>query len=275
VNVLRHHPLSFLEKAQAFLEESEAENNLLLAQAFGMGSGGVTLSSAPVLATVHDDHGRVVAAALRTPPKNLILTRAPDEALSSLAEALRRDRVGLPGVVGPDDAAERFARFWAGTRCKRSLELVMYVCDAVAELPEGPGALRLATPADAPLLQEWTAAFQRDTHEPWDEQPVRAFVAHQLADQTLFVWEHDGPAAMVALQGATARGIRVTHVYAPPERRGQGHARRAVAAVTRRMIDAGRAFCVLYADKNNETSNALYQRVGYRPLSEASEWRFT
>jgi len=42
----------------------------------------------------------------------------------------------------------------------------------------------------------------------------------------------------------------------------------------RLLIDRGYAFCCLYADRANPTSNRIYQRIGYEPVCDVVEYRF-
>jgi len=39
-------------------------------------------------------------------------------------------------------------------------------------------------------------------------------------------------------------------------------------------LDAGATACMLFTDRANATSNAIYQRIGYRPVTTACEYRF-
>jgi len=44
--------------------------------------------------------------------------------------------------------------------------------------------------------------------------------------------------------------------------------------LSQRQLDRGRRFCTLFTDLANPTSNALYQRIGYRPIADFLEIRF-
>jgi predicted GNAT family acetyltransferase len=65
----------------------------------------------------------------------------------------------------------------------------------------------------------------------------------------------------------------VNAVYTPPELRGQGYATATVAALSHLLLDRGYRFCCLYTDLANPTSNAIYQRIGYRPVTDSSVYR--
>jgi RimJ/RimL family protein N-acetyltransferase len=45
-------------------------------------------------------------------------------------------------------------------------------------------------------------------------------------------------------------------------------------AVSQAALDAGARDVVLFTDLANATSNALYQRIGYRPVADRVEWSF-
>ena len=69
--------------------------------------------------------------------------------------------------------------------------------------------------------------------------------------------------------------VRVLAVYTPPEHRGRGYGGAVTAAVTQAALDAGADDVVLFTDLANPTSNALYQRLGYRPIEDRAVVEFT
>jgi predicted GNAT family acetyltransferase len=122
------------------------------------------------------------------------------------------------------------------------------------------------------LVAAWMAGFAVDGRLPGHEGEVlRRSAATRIAGGALFLWDDGGaPASMASLQGATRHGIRVSFVYTPPERRSRGYASACVAAVSARALAGGSRFCTLYTDLSNPTSNAIYQRLGYRRIGEAA-----
>jgi predicted GNAT family acetyltransferase len=46
-----------------------------------------------------------------------------------------------------------------------------------------------------------------------------------------------------------------------------------VAALSARVLAAGQR-CILYTDRANPTSNAVYRRLGYRAVSEGLRYEF-
>jgi predicted GNAT family acetyltransferase len=110
-----------------------------------------------------------------------------------------------------------------------------------------------------------------------DQSPARDVetIERRLAQNTLSIWEVDGVAvAMCGHGGRTPNGIRIGPVYTPPEHRGRGYATSLTARVSQRQLDDGRRFCFLYTDRANPTSNAIYERIGYRKVCEAAQLAF-
>ena len=97
----------------------------------------------------------------------------------------------------------------------------------------------------------------------------------RVHEGSVFIWD-DGRrlVSMAAWSGRTPNGVRVNFVYTPPEYRRSGYASACVADLTQRLLNEGRAFCCLYTDLANPTSNKIYQTIGYRPVCEMSDFHF-
>ena len=272
---------AFLTEAEPLLLADEERHNLIL------GIAG-TIRDTPDLYPLRSlwlvrDAGEVVAAALRTPPYNLILARprsAP--ALAALAEALAGE--DLPGVTGTEPEVEEFAGFWSrnsGVAGRVNMRQGVYALEQVEPLPAVPGSARVATADDRALALRWWVAFGEEVlHEggPGRER-AEASVDHKLssANSGLLLWEDGGePVSLAGWGGPTPNGIRIGPVYTPPELRGHGYATALTAELSQRLLDGrlyegGRRFCFLYTDLANPTSNAIYERIGYRRVAEAAE----
>jgi predicted GNAT family acetyltransferase len=93
--------------------------------------------------------------------------------------------------------------------------------------------------------------------------------------RVILLWERDGVGVSCAnIARRTPHGAAVAFVYTPPEHRSRGYATSCVAELTQRQLDAGAAFCCLYTDLANPTSNAIYARIGYRPVCDSEWWEF-
>ena len=93
----------------------------------------------------------------------------------------------------------------------------------------------------------------------------------------MWLW-HDPTGVVVSLAGRnpTLAGVaRLGPVYTPPQHRRRGYGTAITAACTRDALRGGAHHVVLFTDLANPTSNALYQRLGYRPVSDRTITTFT
>ncbi len=270
-DVVRHPGAgAFLARAEPWLLRGEDRNNLLLSLAYARAGSGAGADDT-FLATVRDG-GDVVGCVLRTPPHKALVTEIPPGAGRAIAAALGAADTHVPGVLGPVRAAEAVAAAWVevhGGVWRPGLEHRVYRLDEVVPPPRVPGRLRLARPEDTELVVEWGEGFARDAGTQFTVR--RASVEGWIEAESLFVWDDDGPRSIAVAHGRTPHGVRIGYVYTPPEHRRRGYAARCVAEVSQRMLDAGLDFCVLYTDRANPTSNAVYRRIGYRLIQEVRD----
>ena len=271
----------FLAVTARLLLEDEARHNLIL------GLAG-TLRDRPGLYReyrlwVVDRNGTVVAAALQTPPFNLVLARpADDDALEELADTIAAEGIDLPGVVAATHEADRFAAAWErrrGTTRRLRRAQRIYALREVRTVEDVPGRARAATVQDRSLLIDWTGAFAReaygDTPSPADD-PERVVDGRLSGEGSGFLlWESgQGLVSMAGWGGPTPNGIRIGPVYTPPEYRSRGYGSAVTAAVSAEQLAAGRTFCFLYTDLANPTSNKIYLDIGYEPVCDAVDYAF-
>ncbi len=96
-----------------------------------------------------------------------------------------------------------------------------------------------------------------------------------MKDERLYVWDDDGVRSMAAVGGPTAHGTRTSLVYTPPEFRGNDYASAVVAALSEAMLNSGKRFCCLFTDQSNPVANRIYRRIGYVPVCDFAEYRFS
>jgi predicted GNAT family acetyltransferase len=199
----------------------------------------------------------------------------PETALVALAELLLERRPALPGVAGESGTATRFTGVWGertGADAEPGLGLLVYRLDAVIPPATVPGRLRTAGPVDRLLLREWFAAFVSETGTTGGD--TAAVVDRAIARGGVQVWDDGRPLAMATTTPAVAGVVRIGGVYSPPELRRRGYGSACVAAVSQQALNRGASACMLYTDETNPTSNAIYQRIGYRQVGTGAEYRF-
>jgi hypothetical protein len=268
---VRHQDAAvFLERAEDWLLRDEAEYNLILGISASVRDGTAAFEPPYYFATA-ERAGEIVGCAFRTPPYKLCLTRMPADAARAIADDLAGLYDALPAVLGPEDATHTFAAAWSArtaTTPRLAERNRIYRLERVADdLPHVPGAMRAATLDDFDLVVSWIRAFHDDVKMP-NRLSDRAY-RKRLTSGGFVLWEDGGtPVSLAGSSGPTRHGIRVGPVYTPRELRGRGYATALVAALSRQLLAAGRRFCFLYTDLDNPTSNGIYQRIGYHPVTD-------
>jgi predicted GNAT family acetyltransferase len=89
-----------------------------------------------------------------------------------------------------------------------------------------------------------------------------------MDDRRLWLWE-DGAgvvASLAARTSAVAGVSRIAPVYTPPEHRRHGYGTAVTAACTADALARDAERVVLYTDLADPSANAMYQRIGFRPI---------
>lgn len=202
-------------------------------------------------------------------------TPIPSAALPVLVDAVAADAPDLSGVMGEAATAARFAGCWTDRHpvaASPSDAGRLYRLDRVAAPPRAPGHLRRARLADRALLIPWADHFQEETGPGPSESA--AAIDRRLREERLWVWEHGDVVSMALAARPVAGVVRVSWAYTPAEQRQRGYATACVAALSESMLATEAHTCTLYTELANPTSNAIYKRIGYRPVAEILGYRF-
>jgi len=269
---------AFLSFAEPFLASREIQINLIWGIARSLPLSPADFDALrPFLGAVTDGD-RVVAVALRTPPRGLLLSQAPPEALDLLVAHFRKAGVALPGVFGENETAERFAARWceAGDwQSRLDTRNRLYCLRSVKFSGEAPGACRPARLDELARCCGWYAEFEREAMPRNPHRTPREFVERKIAEGLLWFWEDGEPVTLVGHGRSTPHGASVAPVYTPPPLRRRGYATACVAAVTQMLLDHGKSWVSLYTNLANPTSNAIYRRIGYEPVEDQVQITFS
>jgi len=277
--------LTSYQEAEAFLDATlpvllrdEEKNNLIVSVATQVREGRQYGEEPPLFLTV-DVADEIVAAAIRTPPYNMILHCEDDwlDALDVIAEHLIKSGHQLPGANGTVKVASTFAEKWSqrtGETTFVRMEQRVYTLTEVIPPTNVSGYMRWAREEDVPTLVKWFLGFNEEAvpHDPPKnpEEHVRQF----MKTGKLAVWDDSNMVSMTGSARGTPNGATVSTVYTPPEHRGKGYASGCVAALSQSLLDDGNRFCTLYTDLSNPTSNKIYQNVGFRPIVDCAMHTF-
>jgi hypothetical protein len=312
----------FAAAAGDYLRSRAAENTLLLSAAqtaqAAVRAGGHARPGSPAAAAVlygwwePPDGGEPRGAFLHDPSVPLLISGRVPEMAAALAAALAKSGRPVCGVDAPTEAADAFAAAWS-QRARLSVRVHRYsrvyrltgpgAAGAAGggwpppEIPGPVGRLRVATPADQPLLAAWLTAFAAETAErtgpPSDlaadlisyggavflDVPPRAA---RLREAAPFGEPACQPVALATLTRPVAAMVRIGIVYTPPECRRSGYAAALTHGVSRAVLTGdilGAApghrcvsEVVMITDRNR--SDRWGGRIGYQLIDERAVLRF-
>jgi RimJ/RimL family protein N-acetyltransferase len=215
--------------------------------------------------------GAIDGVVMQTPPFPVLVAALPAGSAADLIRLLGEDG-GLPAAANVSSTDETaFSAAWAeatGSSTTVAQRQRLFRLDRL--LPPDPapqGAARIAGPGDRELLIEWSEAFNLETHGVARDHART--VDDRLSHGGLTLWEVAGqPVAMAGCTRDVAGVVRVAGVYTVPAHRQRGYGAAVTSAVSQAALDAGASAVVLFTDLANPTSNAIYQRLGYRPVED-------
>jgi RimJ/RimL family protein N-acetyltransferase len=211
-------------------------------------------------------------AFLQTPPFPVLVGALPADGAAEFVATFTAEH-GVPhaiNVSGADEAA--FLAAWAdvtgGTAGVGTRSRLFRLGELTPPDPAPAGAARVATAADRDLVLAWLEAFHAEA-SPESPANVTRTLDDRLTRGGFTLWEAGGkPVALAGRTQAVAGVVRVAPVYTPPEHRRRSYGGAVTTAVTQAALDEGAEAVVLFTDQANPTSNALYQRLGYRPVED-------
>ncbi|MBL8133139.1 MAG: GNAT family N-acetyltransferase [Anaerolineae bacterium] len=276
----------FYARAESFWMRHEAAHCLSIGITVGQIHNLNQYSAQPTyMALVEDEAGEIVLTALRTPPRDIILSLTDHpEALDLVARDAHQEYGTLPGVQSVIAVSQQFAERWTaltGAPARLEMPERIYQISQVRPPVGVPGMLRRANSGDRQRFVAWMKAFEAEAFgaavTPLDRFETWFDSALDAQDRGTYLWEdaaNGGCVSMACNGGPTPNGMRIGPVYTPPEKRGRGYGSAATAEVSRLLLESGRKFCFLYTDLRNPTSNKIYQQIGYEPVIDCGLYRF-
>jgi predicted GNAT family acetyltransferase len=265
---------AMLARAESFLLQREAENNLLL----GITARMKRVREEPNLLCVVEEGDEVVMSAAQAKKWNMVVSRGSKDAVELLVQEIlaKPQAAEVPGVTGPAETAGAFADAWStktGGQFKQHTWLRIYETREVIPPKNVSGAMSPATREELDLITEWMIEFSKQLG---DQNPAhRDDVEERFNAGHYFLWRDRGQVVSIAaFAGPTPNGVRINSVFTPIEFRNQGYASANVAALTQHLLDTGRKLVFLFTDLKNPISNGIYQKVGYRPVCDFNDYRF-
>ncbi|MFE5816628.1 GNAT family N-acetyltransferase [Streptomyces sp. NPDC056479] len=271
---------AFLSHAGGFLRSRPDLHTVILTVTETLRTGGLRAygDEAPVFGALELD-GQVRAAYFRTPPYRLNITPLTPEEAEALAAHLVALGHQVPGVIAARETAEAFAAAWrrqTGARGTVGQRQRLYrLGNLTVPQPVPAGRARIVGKEDREQLMRWYGEFGEAVGDHASREAA-AWADSRIAYGGITFWEgEDGsPLSMAGVTPVVAGQVRIAPVYTPAHLRGRGYAGAVTAAVSRTVLASGIRELLLFTDLANQTSNGLYQRIGYRAVADFAAYDF-
>ena len=262
-------PQQYLDATEQTLERKEVENNLILGLCHGFADKAKPQPNCFFISAVED--GAIRATSIKTWTKAIVSGFAEDTRhLKPLADYYLNEGIDLQGVFGESPYAAAFSAYY-GKKTMEERGLLVHRLVSVNDLPLAPGHFETAGYRDMDTLIQWTLDFEAEAevHPKHSAALAKAAPEAKLIAGSIYKWTDKGEMVSLAAIVRKTRNTGVVGlVYTPPERRGKGYATSCVQLLSARMLQSGLKSCALFTDKANPTSNHIYRKIGYEPLTE-------
>ena len=213
--------------------------------------------------------GEPLEAVLGVTEEGMVLPQLGPEIARDASEALAGHRV--LGAIGESGqvAALRGAMGLAGAPAQLDAEEPLFTLDLAELRMPGVAGLTLGPLSDAPrpLMTRWRADYGREVLG-WtanaDAQAETDIEAELAAGQHRVLWRDGEPVAGVGFNARLPGIVQVGGVWTPPELRGQGFARAAVALHLAEARAEGVSRAILFSA--SEPAARAYRALGFREI---------
>ncbi|WP_067624344.1 GNAT family N-acetyltransferase [Alicyclobacillus acidiphilus] len=298
----------FLERCESFLAPRDPETNLILSNAYRMRSTLPVHQQPGYFGAVIDDDGGTVKMAAIMGYGLPLCVYGTDDVTAQMVRALvidlgawQREMRSVPvtasgsmawpeveidpvrgrisKLVAPQELADLFADVWlheTGQALVKDMHMRLYRLTEVRDRGTAMGRLFRAQPEDVLSVGRFLHAMEAEAlHGALTLETAMQAAERLVNEGRAFLWKVDGRAVSMACKTRpTQDGVVINCVYTPPTHRSRGYATACVAALSQTLLDEGYAFCSLFTDLENPTSNKIYMNIGYEPIRDYQEYNF-
>lgn len=233
-----------------------------------------------------DERGRMIGVVAHY-GNGMIALMAPDSAGPLAARAAAESGRNVAGLVGPWDqvgaARAALAMIDRPTRMESREDLFALALDqlrAPPALAEGRLVCRVPRDHELAVAAAWSVDYAVEALGDPRTPELEAACAEQTrrgqsAGELWLLFEGAGPVAMTALNASVPDAVQVGGVYTPPDLRGRGYARAAVAGQLLDCRARGARRAVLFTGHDHHAARRAYQAIGFTRVGDYGIVRFS
>lgn len=264
-----------VENIQPLIKELLPENDKVLFNLFYL----IAESERAFWAT--DDRSYLIGQTSENLPMWIWLGEHVDETARQEIERVVVERLALNPELKITADAEKIEPILqkisggGNVRYEKQVPMVVYRCDKVENPKKAAGHMVYSTEEHKGILAQFITGMVADLEKrPMREGEAEGFAEGTAGSEDLYLWEDEKQVvAMAMIVHRTEEFARINTVYTDAGQRGKGYAGMLVGAVTQKILDEHR-IPMLYTEKDNICSNAVYRRIGYQMCGELTQFLF-
>ena len=201
-----------------------------------------------------------------------------DELYKFAAEETYKYVSDLIGVNTEKEIANKFAKYYCEVSKKQyklvtpMKILVLEKISPIETVLSNEVIFREAREEDKNQLTKYIQQFYMEAvnEEVNREKAQEKF--NSYLEKGYYVLEKKGKIISQAVIGRKLiNGKSISAVYTPKEERGNGYAYNLVYEISKKCLEQGADYCVLYTDADNPISNHVYEKIGYEKRVECED----
>ncbi|MEM9835239.1 MAG: GNAT family N-acetyltransferase [Bacteroidota bacterium] len=218
--------------------------------------------------------GQIHAIGIQTDPPRPLILQCQGKLTGAQVRQVEQF-LGKPiGLIATTTLAKDYL---AGSRYAPIGELGLVIYELGQLSPDyalAGGVLKLATLQDLDWLTPWMQAFLEFIEEIGGENDYRNRAIQLIEKKQLYVYFLAGQPVSMAASTRSCGGVAaINYVFTPPELRGKGYSPACVGALCETLLQA-HTHCVLFADADYPSSNAVYRKLGFHQVGTSVEITF-
>ena len=268
-------PQDFLDANINYLEENELVNNLTLGIINNISDKTKEYKDHNYISVT--DNGSTEAISVSTSPRIIISgDQKYKDAIQLISKYYIDSGQTMSGVIGEKAISKLFADE-TGLRQFKERGLIVHELVKVNEVPVCKGSFEKVKQEEAELIAGHRITFEKETFGftrlKYDE--LLKDTETKIRNGNLFSWKvKDEIVSMAAIMRNTKNIGIIGLVYTPPQFRGNGYATVTVLKLSELIFERGFSKCGLFTDISNPTSNHIYYKIGYRPVTHFADIYF-
>jgi uncharacterized protein len=268
---------SFKNDVISFLEQYEAENNLVLGVLLPLSAK----DKSPLFMATVIKNNEIGLVLLQTHPSQIILSKSvsfTSKEIHFIGEKLSNTIQEIPGFIGEKQLTSDLSRYISNIRgilANIVVDQRIYKLERVKKKIKSNGKLRSTKESDHHIIKEWVYQFCNEINQPLSIEEADKRAKELINKGNLVGWEINGElVSMAYATRPTQNNITISYVYTPIEKRNKGYASDCVSAFTQSLLDRGYKSTSLYTDLSNPTSNKIYIQIGYEAIMDSIVFLF-